>query len=56
MYAGSKQRWSAVNELLHSRDRSSHPQSSEAKQLCNTISTFFNNKVRRMKDTFVLSV
>jgi len=38
MNAGSKQRWSAVNEFLHSRDRSSHPQSSEAKQLCNTIS------------------
>jgi len=28
MNAGSKQRWSAVNELL-SRDRSSHPQSRE---------------------------
>jgi len=28
-----------------------HPQSSEAKQLCNTISSFFNNKVRRIKDT-----
>jgi hypothetical protein len=51
MNAGSKQRWSAVNELLHSRDRSSPPQSNEAKQLCNTISSFFNMKVRRMKDT-----
>jgi len=51
MNAGSKQRWSAVNKLLHSMDRSSLPQSSEAKQLCNTISSFFSNKVRRMKDT-----
>jgi hypothetical protein len=51
MNAGSKQRWSAVNQLLNSSDRSSPPQSKEAKQLCNTVSSFFNNKVRRMKDT-----
>jgi len=49
--AGSKQRWSAVKELLHSRDQSSLPQLSEMKQLCNTISSFFNNKFHRMKDT-----
>ena len=51
MNAGSKQRWSAVNELLHSKDRSSPPQPNEAKQPCNTISSFFSNKVCRMKDT-----
>src|SRR5664279_1281288 len=51
MTAGSKKRWSAVNELLHSNDRSAPPPPTEAKLQCDSISAFFNNKVRRMKET-----
>lgn len=46
MTTGSKNRWSAVNELLHTSDRSSPPPLH-----CDTISAFFNGKIRRLKDT-----
>jgi exonuclease III len=48
--ASAKNRWSAVHELLHSNDKTASPLLKEAKLQCNTISAFFNSKVRCMKE------
>jgi hypothetical protein len=46
----SKKRWNAVKKLLHSNDRSSPLSKNEAKQRCDSISTYFVDKIRRLKD------
>lgn len=47
----SKTRWSAVNELLHTNDRTAPLPPKEAKLQCYTVSAFFSNTVCRMKQT-----
>jgi len=48
MNAGSIQRWFLVNERPRVTDLLCH---NRMKQLCNSISSFLNNKVRHIKDT-----
>ena len=51
MTAGSKKRWSAVNEMLHKDERTVTSSSKAAKHKCDSISAFFTEKICRMQNT-----
>ena len=46
----SKKRWNVVKKLLHGTDRSSPLSKNKAQQRRNSISTYFVDKIRRLKD------